>query len=67
MFENSNIYSWINDKEIKAKRVSIDDLSFALDWLGCYETDDKETAQSLVNAMAFLLKEINKRDKKAGK
>ena len=62
--ETLTTYEWINSKEVKAKRVSKDDLAFALDWLGSYETDEKEVAQSLTNALAFLLKEINRRESK---
>lgn len=62
--ETLTTYEWINNKEIRAKRVTKNDLEFALDWLGSYETDEKEVAQSLTNAMAFLLKEINRREKK---
>lgn len=63
--EAVTVWSWIKQKEIRPKRTTADNLKFAVDWLGEYETDDKETAQELTNAMAFLLKEINKREKKA--
>lgn len=62
--EAVTVWSWIKQKDVRPKRTTADNLKFAVDWLGEYETDDKETAQELTNAIAFLLKEINKREKK---
>ena len=62
--ETVPVWNWIREKEIRAKKVSIDNLRFAVDWLGEYETDENEVAQALTNAMGFLLKEINRREKK---
>lgn len=62
--EAVTVWSWIKQKDVRPKRTTVDNLKFAVDWLGEYETDDKKTAQELTNAIAFLLKEINKREKK---
>lgn len=45
---------------------TIKDLEFAVLWLECYEYgDDQEIKGKIERAIAFLDKEINKRNKKA--
>jgi hypothetical protein len=49
----------VEDYGLEAQPASIDDLAFAADWLGSYETDDDEVAQQLTNAMNFLVQQIS--------
>ena len=57
---------WIREGSIKPKRASIADLAFAADWIEQYETDNPQFAQALANASQYLMKEISKRNRKAG-
>jgi len=48
----------VEDIDLQPQPASIDDLAFAADWLGSYETDDEKTAQQLINAINFLQQQI---------
>jgi hypothetical protein len=50
--------------ELNAQSASIDDLEMAIDWIGSLETDDSEVAQSMVNAMNFIVKQISAKQRK---
>jgi hypothetical protein len=54
----------VEDFDLEAQPASIDDLAFAADWLGSYETDDEETAQQLINAINFLEQQIGIKHRK---
>jgi hypothetical protein len=49
----------VEDFGLEPKPVSIDDLAFAADWLGQYETDDEQSAQQLTNAINFIMQQIS--------
>lgn len=55
----------IKEKNLKAKSVSLNDLGFAIDWLGAYEPNDDDEAilQAIANVTAFLSNEITRRHK----
>ena len=57
----------IEENNIQAQPTSIDDLAFAIDWLGGFEPqdDDEPTLQAIANVRAFLTNEINRRNKLA--
>lgn len=57
---------WIREGSIKPKRASIADLASAADWIEQFETDDPRMAQAMANASQYLMKEISKRNRKAG-
>ena len=50
--------------ELNAQSASIDDLEMAIDWIGSLETDDSEVAQSMINAMNFIVKQISAKQRK---
>jgi hypothetical protein len=50
--------------ELNAQNASINDLEMAVDWIGSLETDDSEVAQSMINAMNFIIKQISAKERK---
>jgi len=50
--------------ELNAQSASIEDLAMAVDWIGSLETDDSEVAQSMINAMNFIIKQISAKQRK---
>ena len=57
-------YETVETWKLEATKPSIDDLAFAADWLGQYETDDEATAQQLTNAINFLMTQISAKQRK---
>lgn len=62
----ATVDDWIQEGSIKPKRASINDLASAADWIEQFETDDPRMAQAMANASQYLMKEISKRNRKAG-
>jgi hypothetical protein len=50
--------------ELASQNASINDLEMAIDWIGSLETDDSEVAQSMINAINFISKQIFAKQRK---
>lgn len=53
-----------------ARKVTADHLSFALDWLTCYEPSEdegEEKAREIADLIAWLEREVSKKERKAQK
>lgn len=55
----------IKAKNVQAKPVTLENLGFAIDWLGAYEPNDDDEAvlQAIANLTTFLANEITRRAK----